>query len=439
MAITAIANHVDLILSNDNRGTAVPPVVFPGINPTNAFSWSIWVRATTNLPTWVTGHNCQDGSQIIIYSDGTSWFLNVRNGATTVTNFPMIPIVVGRWTLFCVSKNGPDLTIYSAVEAPLADHPELTPVTLSLIAAASYTIDSPLYNFIIVVMGNADYSCFKFWNAVLTRAQFEAQAQSFDATGSPAPIWASPLRTPGDLSSIANPYTGFNWGAGHAYNLITPADSLRIVTGFGFDDPAYMSFNSYCPTWVYPLTDVNFTVNPGLSPLVPTTYESPQLVQFRDVGSVPFIDYQIQSIKYYGFPYSVPPGWAHSETWGVYFDENGGKFNPISNTIYRFEPDTVVDIPGGPITPNNMYKWKFGAQFTYQPTTPQQATAAAHLSHPLLLVTYLGFPTGIPFSAESDLSGLFAVAKLGAVLDRYNNSVELKIPDPTIRTAYIGE
>jgi hypothetical protein len=200
-----------------------------------------------------------------------------------------------------------------------------------------------------------------------------------------------------------------------------------------------MSFNTYCPTWIYPLTDVNFTVNPGLSPLVPTTYEAPNYVQFRDVGSVPMKDYQVQSINYYGFPYSVPPGWAHSETWGVYIDEFGGKLNPIGNIIYRFEPDTVVTIPDGPITPNNMYKWKFGAQFTYQPTTPQQATAAAHLSHPLLLVTYLGFPTGIPFSSEADLSGLFAVVKRGASLDRYNNAVELKIPNPTIRTAYIGE
>lgn len=445
MSLRATANYSQLILRNENR---IAPI-FPGINLTNNFSYSIWVRAHSNIPTWLVGHNCQDGSQLIIMHDGSVWQLIGRNGITAVPVTNLGHVTLGRWTLFCVTKSAHQVTVYRGTEVAVDAH--LNPVELVEVNSAGYSINSDFYSFVIAFMNGADICCFKFWNDVLTKDQLQVQAQRWDAQTEgfgPSPVWASPLRTTGDISSIADPHAVTVWAQDlrHGYNQLDNPENLITVAapgifGLTWPDPAYMGVNKFCPVWIPPTTWPNAGhsfIDPGMSPATPITYEAPQLFQFLDTGSVPILDYQIESIKYYGLPSSGPDtGWPHSETWGLYFDEDNVKYNPTNSLIYRFEPTTGVTVPG-PISPVNMYRWKFGAQFTYQPTTPQQATATANLSNHMLLVTYLGFPSGKKFVPGDDLSGLFAITKAGN-RDIYNNNVELKIPDPTIRTAYIGE
>ena len=252
-------------------------------------------------------------------------------------------------------------------------------------------------------------------------------------------MWVSPLRVPGDVSNVANPYASNQWMHGHGFTSINTHSGLR----FGGDDPAYLAISQPCPAWVYPPTEQSQCyVDVGLSPLVQTIYKAPQFFQFLDQGAVPIVDFQIHSITYYGLPFSGPNlGWQHSATWGLYKDETGAEISDTTNTIYRFEPDTAAAIPG-PIKASTMYQWKFGAQFVYNATTPQQQTARANLSYLLLYVSYTGQPTGVTFIPAVDLAGLFAINNPGPNVlktDIYNNGVELKIPDPTIRTAYIGE
>lgn len=442
MAIRANANYVTLVLNNQNRETAIPPIVFPDITPDSRFSWSIWVRSFGNIPYVLAGYNGTDGSQIVISHNGTIWQISARSGSLYLGSQNFAVVTPGRWALICVTKTGPDtFVVYYGMEDN-APNPWERQVDITAGAQVEFPINTPFNSFVINVSADTNLSSLKFWDAALTEDQLQVQTHRWDAQNGgfgPNPMWVSPLRVPGDISNVANPYASNQWMHGHGFSSINIHSNLI----FGGDDPAYLAISQPCPAWVYPPTEQSQCyVDVGLSPLVTTIYKAPQFFQFLDQGAVPIVDFQIHSIIYYGLPFSGPnPGWPHSETWGLYKDETGAEISDTVNTIYRFEPDTAAAIPG-PIKASTMYQWKFGAQFVYNPTTPQQQTARANLSYLLLYVSYTGQPTGVKFVPSIDLSGLFAINRPGPNVlktDIYNNGVELKIPDPTIRTAYIGE
>lgn len=443
MAIRANANYVTLVLQNLNRETATPPVVFPDLTPDARFSWSIWVRPFSNIPYVLTGYNGTDGSQVVISHNGFVWQISARSGTLFLFQQNFALVTPGRWALICVTKTGPTTYVVYYGMQDTDPNPWERQVDIVAGAQVDYPINSPLQSFVINVGADANLSSFKFWNSALTEAELQVQTHRWDAqTGGAgaAPMWVSPLRVPGDISNIANPYASANWDHGHAFNEINPISGLL----YGGEDPAYLAISQPCPAWVHPFTPFSHCfVDAGLSPLVKTTYKAIQFFQFQDVGAVPIVDFEIQSITYFGLPFSGPnPGWAHSETWALFKDETGAEVSDTTNTIYKFEPDTLAATPIA-LKASNMYKWQFGAQFVYNATTPQQQTARANLSYLMLYVIYTGQPSGVTFIPATDLAGLFALNKSPGpnVLntDIYNNGVELKIPNPTIRTAYIGE
>jgi hypothetical protein len=461
MSIRASAGAVQLVINNFDRPNGIPPLMFHGLSTgtDQNFSFCIWVRPTSNIPSTLLGLNCEGGSQMIIINDGTNWIMTMRKGAVALPNINIGPVIPQdlsaanglRWTLFCFVKNGPTMTVYRGMEDSYADGaPYVNPVTISQVAQVDYDINAAFYSFVVVAYAHVEITCFKFWNAALTMSQLQVQAHRWDdQTGGsgPTPIWASTLRTPGDISSIANPYSGGDWGHWHSYSGVIPGDglsSLRMGGGIGgWNDPAYLTNNMPCPTWLYPIghpTSCNF--NPGLTPAVPTIYKAPQFFQFTDKGSVPHVDVAIQSIKYWGniASNSGEPGVGPTDHWALYKDENNVEIsNLITLPEHRFENGGVTVPPG--LKATTMYLWKFGGQFTYPAPVPQVPTTTGYLNYIFLYVNYIGYPSGIPFVSTVDLSGLFVTAKApdSSRVDIYNNAVNLKIPDPTIKTAYIGE
>jgi hypothetical protein len=424
MSVIAKANRVVFYLWNTDRQLANPPVVFPDITPISHFSSSIWTYVTNNIPTGLYLHNCKNGSYILIQSDGHNWYLICRVGSVIVSQDIIAPVTLWNWACFCVAKDGPLIQVYHGVENVALPDNHTHPVTLTHKLSVYVNIDDAFNDISLITHSNNYISNFKFWNSTLTLAQFQEQANTFDTTGNPAPMWSSTLRTPGDLSNIVNPNDTQNWSHGHAFSQIFPLDSL-LYGG----DQAFMANTTPCSVWLYPIGVPVCSYNLVTPSGVAATYKAEQFWEFHDRGSIPPIDSQIQSITYYG----VPSNGLQSDTWPLYKDENGVEISPdFGNPANRFEQDSGVLIPG--LKASTVFLWKYGAQFTFQSGISGNAT----LSNLLLLVTFIGYPTAVPQLPANDLAGLFAIKK-GGLVDRFNRGVELKIPDPTIRTAFIGE
>lgn len=439
MSVRALSGNVGFILQNEGRELANPPVVFPPIDLNSAYTSTVWVKLINNTPINLMGYVGVDGTQILTGHDGTNWFTSVRIGSVVQGTFNIKPITLNAWTMIGVGKSGFGIHMYYGLQDPNDTTPWLHPVTIietSQFPILRTFLVSPFAYFQVNASANHYISCLKIWtNILLGVPVLQTDAQTFAPVDYAGKLtWNSTFRTPGDISNNAHPYADRNWAHGHAFSQIVPPNNLEIG-----DDPAYMANTTPCPTWVYPTVFTSSYIDPGLTPLVPTVYKAPQFFQFADVGSVPPVDFQVSSIIYYGMAFGgLDGGTDSSETWGLYKDENDIEIADMSNIAYRFVPgDTGVTIPG-PITATNMYGWKFGAQFKWNPVTPQGPTNTAFLAYLLLYVTYIGYPTGFPILSAVNLSGLFAIKK-DKLTDTYNNGTDLRIPNPTVRTALIGE
>jgi hypothetical protein len=334
-------------------------------------------------------------------------------------------------------------------EDPLATQPWLTPVQITPVMGVDCTIDDDFDSFQLIANAAGAICGFKFWSVANSQAVFEAQSQTWHGdTGGVGvnPFWVSPLRVPGDISNTQVPYSGYGevWNHGHAYSApLGDPGTLNAET-----DPAYMANTSACQAWLYPRITPHCFIDPGLTPLVPTFYKAPQFFEFADLGSIATEDHQIISIQYVGFSFpSTAEAAAFNESWGLFKDEGGVEVSDRIDPQYRFFPGTslgnsVVNIPPGTTgipKASTVYLWKFGAQFLWNPVTPQRDASQANLAYMFLYVTYLGYPTGNPGLSAEDMAGLFVIDRGGPSVDRYNRNVITRIPQPTIRTAYIGE
>jgi hypothetical protein len=450
MSVKSTANWTYLFLANTGRELAVPPLVFPGISTdvSQHYSYCVWVRIMApRIPTPLIMHHGANGSFIAVDTDGYQWQIRGRKETVGLPTQAFGGVLYGRWTLICVSKSGPKSTIYIGEEDSFElSNPWEEQVDLRLAMEIDYDIDDPLGYIAVILSSGADVCNFKFWNASLTMAEFQTQAHTWSPAGSPAPIWASPLRTAGDINNVANPSSTVNWTAEHGWTSIQDSINNIITAGSlgAWNDPAYLAFNQPCPTWVYPVnfpTELGYVhINPGMTPVTTTIYKAPQFFQFADKGSIPNVDSSIQSIVHYATVYTSPADGAIPDgSFGLYKNEVGTEISPVfSDPANKFEQDSGVAIPGG-IKATTMYSWKFGGQFRWQPQAPQVATATGALIHQFLYVTYIGFPTGTLTLSDVDLSGLFILSTKPPRADTYHNGTSLKIPDPTIRTALIGE
>jgi len=458
MSVRSSAGYVQLIRFQ-TTGSENPPIFFPGITPAASEKWSfcIWVKQYFTVPNTLVGFNCIGGSNIIIQNDGIVWHLTARDKTLAAPSTDIGFVLHNRWQVFCFAKSGANVTVYAGVEDPLSTNPWERPVTLTQVTAAGtgYSINDPFYNLVVAISNIADVCCFKYWNQdALTKEQFEAQANRWDTnTGpvaGPGPIWASPLRTAGDIGNIANPYTSLNWEQGHMWDQHINRPNL-ITAGQlgGWNDPAYLATAQPCPTWLYPVnTDGTGPgsavayIDPGLTPAVPTFYKAVHFIKFVDKGSVPHNDSTVSSIRYYGFfNTGADVGTPATEAWGLYRDHNNAEVSntSLASNSFMQTGNAGLTIPGS-VTATNMYRWGFGAEFLWNPVTPQGPTKESRISQQMLYVIYTGFPTGRALAPKDDLSGLFVVNKpKEARVDIYNNQVSLRIPNPTIRTAYIGE
>jgi hypothetical protein len=456
MSLRAGANYSILGITNTGREAAVPPMVFPDLStdPSQNFSFCIWVRETTKIPTPVIQYYGINGSYINIGSDGFLWSINGRTGTVGLPSLPLGHVSYGLWTLFCLTKNGSTVTIYFGEEAPIEFNPWEAPVDIRMVMQVDYPMVDPFNAIHISLSNNADICNFKFWKGVLTIEQLKAQANTWVPDGVPAPMWVSPLRVAGDISNVANPSSTINWSAEHGFSSIGSLQNIKTGGSLGaWNDPAYLAYTQPCITWVYPVnfpTELGYCfVNPGTTPVSATIYKAPQFFSFADKGSIPHEDDSIQKIEQYATIFSNPAeGKVADDSFGLYKDETGVERSPdFANPANRFEQDSGVTlyqsgastIPGALITATNMYLWKFGGQFRWQPAAPPTATAQSGLLHQFLYVTYIGFPTGLLLLSETDLSGLFIMNTNLPRTDKYQGFTSLKIPDPTIRTALIGE
>jgi len=440
MSVRGTANQVIFLLKNSGRETANPPVVFPDVRLVQGFTFSIWCKVRSTVPFVLATYSGTNGSQIIIGSTGTQWYMAARNAAVATSVVYFANVTVDRWAFIGLSKTDQIFMSFYGLQDPFETNPWERPITIEPTAVMEYPYEFDFDYFVVAAGLGNNISSLKFWNYALITSDIQIQAHRWDAQpsgGGQAPMWASTLRTPGDISSIANPYTSPRWGDGHAYTLVYPPNSLV----FEQDDPAFMANTMPCPTWVYPITKIG--VFPRIfydldqTPLITTTYKGVDFWEFEDRGSVSPVPHQFVGLVYYGYPYADNVGVGPSDTWGLYKDNLGAEVSNTSSPDYKFEPTTGVKIPA-PIDGSTMYLWKYGAQFTWQAVTPQVEAARGNLAFLMLLATYIGYPTGVPALPAVDLAGLFAIQK-GKATDTYNRGVEMKIPDPTIRTAYIGE
>jgi len=449
MSIRAISGAVSFVLQNQNRETANPPVVFPGLTHDDfSFTYSIWIKVLDRTPAIIVVYRGTNGTFIELGHDGTNWYVKIRSESTIVANAPYSPMLLNRWTLISISAGSGFVRSNIAVEelGSPSDHP--VPVYHPGEPAGIFDLyldvpfSSPFDRLEILVGTTFNISCFKFFtDGVFGPLVIEQMCQSFAPITSgtardDSPMWNTTFRTPGDISNNNYPYASRNWEHGHAFSFISDPHNLM----YDPSDPAYMAAHTPCPTWVYPIGFPVVTVDPGLSPLSPTIYKGTQFWQFDDRGSIPSAT-AFQSIVYYGLAFGgTGGGYPNSDTWGLFIDDNGTEVPNTAITTYRFQSTTDGGIPiPNTITSNNMYRWQFGAQFGWNPTTPQTETEPAFLAYLLLYVTYIGTPTGTPLLPVENLKGLFVVNKGGHSVDEYNFGTTLEIPRPTIRTAYIGE
>ena len=440
MSIMASAGSVNLFTVD--RTDVSPPLLFPSIENGIDSTHSIWVYPTNNIPVDLIRYVGYNGNVITIGHNGEYWYINGRVGSTVVFSRNFAWVMPNRWSVFAFAINGWQFSVYGGEEDPANPDIHTTPISMTLMTQFGYPIDvTPFHYHQVLVSSNLAVCNFKFWNAFLSLEEATAQVNRWDTNNGgfgPTPFWASPMRTVGDISNIANPTNDSDWYITHYYYAVQPADNLRNA-----GDPAYLASNQPCPTRIYavvPHGTNNCTYNPEGTPAEQTTYKAPETYYFADRGALPVLVTHgtLISIQYYGFPSSTGPGVPQIHTWGLYRDQNGVDYNSdLMNPANRFETNGWVT-PVPEITLFNLYQWQFGAMFTWAGRVPEVPTATASLTGMFLMVNYQGYPSGVPGLPYVDMAGLFAIQK-GSFHDKYNRGTILKIPDPTIKTAYIGE
>ena len=433
MAVKSNAGRTVLYVYS--RPDAVPPIKFADANSVDKFSFSIMAKVldTTVADTLIV-YTGTDGSQISIDMNGTQWTYSRWDGPVVVETFPLRSVKVGVWVAFCFARNGYNTQLRSGEEDP--DFP-LEAINLTLHFDQNAPYDFTFDHIAVVTRSNIAICNFRYWNSFLGDAlggDVNDQVNRWDTGGTHPAHWASPLRTPGDISNIANPYTSPSWNRGHDFDAISPSAGTFVLE---FPEPRYLE-NKPCPTWVYPLTTDFVTFNPGNTPLVQTNYKSTIFWKFQDRGTIPVVATFI-SITYLAFPFKTDTGPGPSSSFPLFINELGTELvTDLNDPTNRFEQDSGVTIPNT-MTSVNMYLWQFGGQFTWVPAVPQQPAGTGNLGYPYLYIIYTGRPAGSPSLPALDLAGLFKVDKGGKSVDRYNRGIEMKIPDPTIRTAFVGE
>ena len=449
MALFSGAGNVVFTYQNNDRDNATPPIVFPDFSSTTEFSFAFWVKANDRLiPSPIIAYTGTNGSQFYFYWDGTDWILEIRVGATVVLShrFSGLQTASGLtsiWRPFCITKDlAGNVKIYGRGATGSPTDPD-NPVQMVLqftFPTDPFGLSFSFSQFLVVAAPHVSICGIKVWNAAITdTTEMTNQMNSWEADGTPQPIWACPFRTY-DVANIdlAHRKTSPYWSQEHSWNGIGNIENLL----FDSHDPEYMAKHQETPTWLYPVgyptPPTVITYDLDLTPTVPTTYKSDQFFRVTDVGTVP-PDGTLAGpgFLYFGYPTNDGTGVAQSSSWALFKDENG---NELSNPVVaqnRFEDDTSVIVPAS-LTCANLYQWSFGAQFTWQTQPSPVAAATAMLTNVYLMVFYIGYPTGEGHLPFDDLIGLFAIKK-GGTVDSYYRGTELKIPDPTIRTAFIGE
>lgn len=453
MAIRPSVGTVSFMNKNvSGKALLQHPTTFPDVTPTSHYSWSIWVYArNSGIPTTLSMHVGVDGSLVHVGHDGFKWGFFTRSAG--VVNFVeyATPVAFDQWSLLCFTQDGPELKLYVGIEN---FSPEGTGTIPQLVLTASPALNFQMDYFKLFIGPSQGICNFKFWNSSLSQLELFNQANSFarEVGVGPIPFWVSPFRIIGDLTNVAYPFAGppWTWTYGHYWDEILNVPNLVFIP-----DPVTL-VDTECNAWILPVepgvapgdTFPDIGVDVGLTPLVPTMYKALKYYKFGNFGAVP-PDQTIVNIKYYAFPTIGPDvGAPASEYWGLFKDENGAEVNNTGDPIYQFPTppfptheiaNGFIEIPG-PINAVTMYQWQFGGQFLWNPVAPpQQETASAHLTTIFLYVTYIGMLDGLIPLPVNDMMGLFSVNKGGPNVDRYNNNAELKIPNPTVRTAYIGE
>jgi hypothetical protein len=434
-----------------NRPTATPPIVFQNFDSNSNFSFSIWLKPDTTQNTdYMLSYGGQGGDFILQYTN-RQWFITPTTGSIVLPSIyltdvaPLDHFNEAVWQVFCISKVGNNVKVYSGTDNPLAN--PRVPVVTNLVADFDVNYSYQFFQFHLAPSHNTAMCNVKYWNTALTKAQFDDQVNRWNPVGSgPLPMWCSPLRSPGDISNIANPYTSTNWDLGHSYETVYPFpnDFEHHV-----DDPSYLAYLVPCSVWVQTLGTFNrntaVTFNPGSVPINLITYKSIEFLEFEDRGALIWPTHSnpnlhFQSVVYYAFPFTTGTGFGPSDSYPLLHDETGVEVATPIDPAHRFEVNTGVDISGlTGMTILTLFSWRYGGQFTWQPQPGGGQAATANLGYARLLITNTGFPVGFPTGVNfGNLTGLFVVTP-GQRTDLYNRNTEVRIPDPTIRTAYIGE
>lgn len=443
MAIRAVAGRV--LFNEQNHLDTNPVIQFQSLDENSHFSFCFWAKPVEQTQyDAIFAYNGNNGAQIIIGYQLGKWFVNFNSagGISQSVGF-FEDAIVGRWTLICFSFSGRDMKAYTGHEnVPPGVNDPNNPVVVFQIGEGHVDDNLSITPFAFLHLApshNTAMCNVKYWNRVLTMAEFTTESNKWlpgDA------MWSSPLRTPGDISSIANPRTSPDWYKTHGYEL--EGRFIRSELEISLPDPAYLATQP-CPAWVFPLIGPDEPIfvdfNPSVTPVADTTYKSTKFWQYEDRGAVPRFVTSIQSIEYYAYPFHTGTGIVNSDSWPLLIDNNGTELVTSFTPTFRFEQDTGVGIPGpvGAMNGVNMYQYKFGGQFTWKSIPTQSATATANLGYPRLYLIYTGFPTGDPTIPADILTGIFIINKGGKSADGYNLGVEVKIPNPTVRTAFIGE
>lgn len=438
MALTSRAGNVIFQFKNENRTHITPPLVFPDATLTSSFSVSFWVKPnTTGVPQPISTYFGTNGTYIYFFWNGAQWVLELRITQLVVARFVFFenPDIINKWRPFCIVRTPAGVTLYAGVAlgTPDPDNP------ISMVQVYNYPTTELLFDFrefSIVASPHVTICDVKVWNTVVDPTDMTLLVNNWDGRGgtvTPPPIWACPLRT-GDPSNISRINNSLFWNEEHSWSAIDFPNNLV----FDSHDPEYMAKHQITPAWMYPAGSAPINFNPGLTPIIPTTFLSPDFVRFPDQGTIPH-NIPLQYMFYLGWPTNDGTGVPQSNTWALFKDEDGNTNNPGPDPNYEItQSDTLSLIPPTMDNTDKLFKWSFGAQFKWQGSSPQVPAATAILANPLLFVGYIGNPTGVQALPVDDLIGLFVIKK-GRTSDGYYRQTELPIPDPTIRTALIGE
>jgi hypothetical protein len=457
MAYVSRAGNLTFMFENANRAGSNPPLAFPDYHydAMTELSICIWVKANTyDIPTPILNYTGTNGSSIYFSWDGRNWRLEYRNKSVVVMSHIWSgPGNIGstptpQWYPFCFTLGRIDtrggLRVYLGTTGLPNDPDNPKQMVLSFTFPFTPSLGDPTdfydFNFYRCYVGTSPHVSicnFKVWNRMITdTTEMTNQVNKWDTVGdNPAPIWASAFRTADtNNTSIIYRKSSPYWNAEHTWNNIDNGDNLN----FDSLDPEYLAKHQACPTWLYPLnygvSNTIISYDLALTPTVPTIYKSDQFFRVQDVGSIDMNGTLAgQGILYFGYPTNDGTGVGQVESYGLWKDETGAE---VSDTTNKFEDDTLVG--SGGVTIPKLYQWSFGAQFKWNGQSPQVNAAMAMLINPFVMCTYIGYPTGQGALPYDDLTGLFAIQK-GSLTDMYYRGTELKIPDPTIRTALIGE